>query len=329
MAVNLSSRQFRQKDLAGKIRTVLAETGCDPKYLELELTESMLVQNAETAIAVMSELRRIGIRISLDDFGTGYASLSYLKRFPIDTLKIDQSFVREVTSDANSAAIADAIIGMAHSLRLTVLAEGVETEGQLAWLRTRGCDQMQGYLFCKPVPSGELAELLRERRCLPTRARAAAGPTLLLLDDEQNVLSALRRALRADNYRILTADSPKAAFELLAQNTIQVIVSDQRMPEMNGTEFFGRVKDLYPDTVRIMLSEYSEIQAVTEAINRGAVYKYLHKPWEDEVLRATIKEAFQIQRSEAIGISSLSTAADYRCVLDEIAGERGALPRLV
>jgi EAL domain-containing protein (putative c-di-GMP-specific phosphodiesterase class I) len=127
----------------------------------------MLMQNVEQAIHIMSELREMGVHISLDDFGTGYSSLSYLKRFPIDTVKVDKSFVREITVDADSAAIADAIIAMGHSLRLTVLAEGVETEEQLVYLRARGCNRMQGYLFSKPLPPDELAQLLRDGRRLP------------------------------------------------------------------------------------------------------------------------------------------------------------------
>jgi EAL domain-containing protein (putative c-di-GMP-specific phosphodiesterase class I) len=136
----------------------------ESKYLEVELTEGMLMKDIESAIGMLSDLRRIGLQISLDDFGTGYSSPSYLKRFRIDTLKIDQSFVPEVTSDPDTASIVDAIIAMAHGLRLTVLAEGVETGGQLAFLRAHNCDQTRGYLFSKPLPGEELAQLLRDRR---------------------------------------------------------------------------------------------------------------------------------------------------------------------
>lgn len=201
--------------------------------------------------------------------------------------------MREITADPDSAAIADAIIAMAHSLHLRVLAEGVETEGQLAMLRARGCDQMQGYLFSKPLPPDEIAQLLREKRNLPVHMPASEGATLLLVDDDEDVLAALDQALRDQGYRVLLAHSPKVAFELLARNAVQVIVSDQRMPEMNGTEFLARAKDLYPEALRIMLSASSEIQSLREAINRGGVYKFLNKPWDSELLRATIKEAFQ------------------------------------
>jgi EAL domain-containing protein (putative c-di-GMP-specific phosphodiesterase class I)/CheY-like chemotaxis protein len=275
VAVNLSGHQFRQKDLATKIRKVLADTGLEPKWLELELTESTLMKNIEPAIQVLAELRRVWVQISIDDFGTGYSSLSYLKRFPIDTLKIDQSFVREIASEPDSAAIAEAIIAMGHSLRMTVLAEGVETEAQLAMLCMRGCDRMQGYLFSKPLPADELTRLLQKGVRLTLPQIEVETPTVLLVDDEPNVLAAIKRVLRGEGYRILTAETPTTAFDLLAQNTVHVIVSDQRMPKMNGTEFFSRVKELYPDTLRIMLSGYTELEAMTQAINKGAVYKFL------------------------------------------------------
>jgi diguanylate cyclase (GGDEF)-like protein/PAS domain S-box-containing protein len=160
IGVNLSARQFRQKALARAIADLVGQTGLDPRHLELELTESMLMQDVDAAIRIMSDLKAIGVHIALDDFGTGYSSLSYLKRFPIDTLKIDQSFVRDITSDAASEAIAGAIIAMAQRLELGVVAEGVETEAQLAVLRGLGCSQVQGYLFCKPLTAEGLTELL-------------------------------------------------------------------------------------------------------------------------------------------------------------------------
>jgi EAL domain-containing protein (putative c-di-GMP-specific phosphodiesterase class I) len=138
------------------VREILTETGLPPRLLELEITESSAMINPEASVRTLDELKRIGIRISLDDFGTGHSSLSYLKRFPIDTLKIDQSFIRDIISDADTAAIVQAIIAMAHSLRLKVIAEGVELPEQADFLRLHGCDQMQGFLIKRPVPAHEL-----------------------------------------------------------------------------------------------------------------------------------------------------------------------------
>jgi predicted signal transduction protein with EAL and GGDEF domain len=152
LAVNLSARQFRQKDIAERIGLVLQQTGLPPNMLELELTESLLMDHSEATSHTLSTLSMMGIRIALDDFGTGYSSLAYLKRFPINTLKIDRSFVQDLTTNANDVAIAKAIIALAHSLQMDVIAEGVETEEQKTFLRHQGCNQIQGYLISHPLP---------------------------------------------------------------------------------------------------------------------------------------------------------------------------------
>ena len=295
VAVNLSACQFRHQDLVQVVADILKETDLDPGYLELEMTESLIMHNVEETIATLTRLKAMGVKLSIDDFGTGYSSLSYLKRFPIDMLKIDQSFVRNITTDPDDAAIAKTIISMAHDMQLKVIAEGVETEEQKSFLRLRHCDEMQGYFFSRPVPAGEFEVLLRERRCLQMDDAVAVlnQRTLLLLDDEENILTSLIRLLRRDGYKILKATSASAAFELLAEHPVGVIISDQRMPEMSGVEFLRRVKQIYPDTVRLVLSGYTDLKSVTDAINEGAVYKFLTKPWDDDLLRANIQEAFQ------------------------------------
>jgi len=162
IGVNLSSRQFRQSDLAELVIQTLDQTGLDARWLELELTESLLLENVEQTIMTLKRLHDMGLKISLDDFGTGYSSLSYLKRFHIDTLKIDQSFVRDITNSSDDAAISSAIIGMAHSLRMSVIAEGVETRDHWTYLKELGCDEMQGYFFSKPTTPEAIEALLRE-----------------------------------------------------------------------------------------------------------------------------------------------------------------------
>lgn len=155
VAVNLSTRQFMQAGLTDKIAEILTETGLDAHYLELEITESLLMQDVQGAIDIMRTLKARGVKLAIDDFGTGYSSLTYLKRFPVDRLKIDQSFVRDITTDPDDAAITQAVIAMAHSLRLKVIAEGVETEAQLAFLRSRDCNEAQGFHFSRPLPPDE------------------------------------------------------------------------------------------------------------------------------------------------------------------------------
>jgi len=160
LAVNLSVCQLQQPDLVNLVRDILTETGLPARLLELEITESTAMQSPEASIRTLYELKRLGIRISLDDFGTGHSSLAYLKRFPIDTLKIDQSFIRDITRDPDTAAIVTAIIAMGHSLRLKVIAEGVEFTDQATFLKRHNCDQMQGYLINAPMPAAELGAIL-------------------------------------------------------------------------------------------------------------------------------------------------------------------------
>ncbi len=174
LAVNVSPRQFQQKEWPQIVRSALDDSGLDPGNLEIEITESMLMQNLVESAEMLRALRRLGVKVVVDDFGTGYSSLSYLTRFPIDKLKIDRSFVRDLTTDAADAAIINAIIAMAHSLNLSVVAEGVETEQQLSYLRERGCDQAQGFYYSQAIAARDFEALLAsiEGRTRPIRKKA-------------------------------------------------------------------------------------------------------------------------------------------------------------
>jgi EAL domain-containing protein (putative c-di-GMP-specific phosphodiesterase class I)/FixJ family two-component response regulator len=295
VAVNLSPRQFRDPQLAEKIGSALAEAGIEPRMLCLEITENVVMLDTPASQAMLTHLRSLGIDLVLDDFGTGYSSLNYLKKFAFDKVKIDRSFVSNITTDSNDGAIATAIVSMAHSLGIRVVAEGVETEVQCDFLRRNMCDEIQGFLFSPALSADDTAALLREERRLPDHLLRLNRPqrTLLIVDDEVNIVSSLKRLLRRDNYNILTANSGMEGLEVLARNDVDVIVSDQRMPGMTGVEFLGKAKELYPDTVRLVLSGYTELQSVTDAVNQGAIYKFLMKPWDDTQLREHIGEAFQ------------------------------------
>jgi diguanylate cyclase (GGDEF)-like protein/PAS domain S-box-containing protein len=166
VAINISARQFRSGNLDHQLAEAIERHGIEARHLEIELTESMLMQEPDRAIETMHKLKQLGVKISLDDFGTGYSSLGYLSRFPIDTLKIDQSFVRGVPTVADDAEIASAIIGLAHRMKLRVVAEGVETADQLAFLRGNDCDEVQGYYFSKPIPAADFAALVRGGKTL-------------------------------------------------------------------------------------------------------------------------------------------------------------------
>jgi diguanylate cyclase (GGDEF)-like protein len=166
VTVNLSARQFQQKDFESIVRHILREAGIDPSLVQFELTESLLMSDPQGAARTLRGLKDSGVKISVDDFGTGYSSLAYLKRFPIDALKIDHSFIRDITTDPEDAMITLAIIGLAHSLKLKVVAEGVETQEQLELLAANGCDEIQGYYFSIPTTAEECEKMLRENRRL-------------------------------------------------------------------------------------------------------------------------------------------------------------------
>jgi diguanylate cyclase (GGDEF)-like protein/PAS domain S-box-containing protein len=296
LSVNVSGIQFFVGGLEEEVLKAIREHNIAPELLELELTESSLMSNAEETITVLQNLKALGIQISIDDFGTGYSSLAYLKRFPIDKLKIDIAFVREVTSNPDDAAIVLAIINMAHSLKLDVIAEGVEKEAQLSYLRRHGCDEMQGYYFSRPLPEDEFEAMLREGRYLQAPADEAVQEqqTLLIVDDDAFMLDVLTDFLSQDGYRILTAQTAAEGFDILARHRVQVILCDQCMPLMSGTEFMERVKNLCPDTFRIMLSAYADLTPIMAAINHGAIDRFYTKPWKGAVLRENIREGFRL-----------------------------------
>ena len=176
VAVNLSSRQIKRNTLPDTVTRVLRETGLEPKFLELELTESGLMETGDSVTSILRRLKETGVRISIDDFGTGYSSLSYLKSFPIDTLKIDQSFIRDIIANKDDAAIVNSIITMAHNLRLDVIAEGVETIEQVIFLREIGCDHMQGHYFCRAQSAEDFGPILKEQPQWKIAVGTGEGP---------------------------------------------------------------------------------------------------------------------------------------------------------
>ena len=190
MAVNLSPRQFQHEHLLRDIDETLAATGIPPELLELEITESMVMQNV-TVRLILTQIKKRGVRLAMDDFGTGYSSMALIKRFPIDILKIDRSFIRDLPNDADDKAIADAIIGLGKALGLTVVAEGVETIEQEAFLRDHACDEMQGYLFSRPVSAESIPALFNSRRWLRQIFSRAIS----------SGVTSLRRKLKSESHR--------------------------------------------------------------------------------------------------------------------------------
>ncbi|MGY1408012.1 EAL domain-containing protein [Luteimonas sp. A611] len=302
LSVHLDSMLLSQPDCLDVIGERLHRHQLRAASFEFEVPESALALDAHRIHDTLGGLRALGATLAVQDFGMGGLSFAALAQYPLDRLKIGRSFIRNVDSDPRSAAIVRGIIAMAHRLGMKLTAKGVETEAELGFLRRNHCDFFIGHLFSPPLPA-ELLDPLVQRRFLLPSAFAATHPerTLLLLDDEENMLRSLVRLFRRDGYKVLTANTVREAFDLLASNTVQVIVSDQRMPDMSGTEFLAKVRDLYPDTVRMVLSGYTDLATITEAINRGAIYRFLTKPWNDDELRGHIEAAFRSHERNADG----------------------------
>lgn len=295
VAVNLSAAQLKNGNIVQNISDALAKHRLPARHIEFELTESMVMNDLDMAASNLRTLKELGIQLSLDDFGTGHSSLAHLQRFPFDVVKIDRAFIRDVNADTGNAAIATAIIAMAHSLHLRVIAEGVETEAQLQFLRRRRCDELQGFYFSEAVPAEQFETMLVEKMQLAL-GQLVDEDTLLIVDDEPSNLSTLRRLLRREGYRVLTAGGGQEGLELLAVNKVQVIISDQRMAGMSGTQFMGIVRELYPDTIRIILSGFTDLAAVTDSVNQGELFKFMTKPWEDGELVRNVRDAFRLHR---------------------------------
>lgn len=294
VAINLSARQFQKKPLDAFIGCIV-ESGIDPALIKLELTESLLMKEVAETVQSLATLKASGVRLSMDDFGTGYSSLAYLKRFPLDELKIDRAFISDVTTNPEDAEITLTIIRLAHSLNLMVVAEGVETEAQLNFLRAHGCDEIQGYYFAKPLNVEDCTQMLREGRRLQMRIvddSLEEVPTVLILDDDPLDLELMQRALEPGGYRILIADNPREAFEVLTQRRISIVISDHKMPGMMGVKFLARVRKLYPDAIRIVVSGVGDFGTVTDAINEAGIHKYLSKGWDAARLRSEVREAY-------------------------------------
>lgn len=295
IAVNLSAKHFHQEDLPGFIEGLASQYKIELKYLGLELTENAVLQNPSRVKRNIEQLKSLGVQISLDDFGTGQSSLVWLSQLSVHQIKIDKSFISDVTSNPVNASIVAATVAMAQHLDMDIVAEGVETEAQLHYVRRQGCDYMQGYYFSQPCPPEDIEAMLRGNHRLRLNEYNSNKDqfTLLLVDDEPMVISALARILGRENYNILTAASGEEALEILAVNPVQIIISDHMMPGMTGVEFLSKAKRLYPDTIRIILSGQANLSTIIEAINVGAIWKYFTKPLETDTIRRVVRKACQ------------------------------------
>ncbi|TWC29950.1 PAS domain S-box-containing protein/diguanylate cyclase (GGDEF)-like protein [Pseudomonas sp. SJZ079] len=294
VAVNFSAVSFMAADFVSRIQQILSQQGVAPFRFKLEVTETMLMTNAEEVLVKMRELIGLGIRFSIDDFGTGYSSLGYLKRFPFSELKIDRSFVTDVHLDPDSASLVRSMISIGHNMGIKVIAEGVETAEQLGFLRAAGCDELQGYYYSPPLPPQACLQFLDEgaELELPAIMVDEQEHYLLLVDDEQSNLDTLLRELRLEKYRTLTASNSAEALALLATHPVGVVLSQPRLADMDGVEFLRRVRSIYPEIIRMVLSDASEIGLILKAVNEGVIYRFISTPWDADDLRSQLRDGF-------------------------------------
>ena len=309
VSVNVSARQFRDPHFVDLVRAALVDQSLEPWMLKLEVTESTAADDPESVIYILGLLKDMGIEILLDDFGTGYSSLSYLTRLPLDRLKIDRSFVRNVPACPHDTSVTSTIVAMAKSLALGLIAEGVETQEQLEFLADLGCDEVQGYLFSKPVPAGELERMLADDFQFPIRSNAfppwaaaseqppriGNGPRVLFVDDEHRVLEGLRLTLRhkSEDWQIEFADSGSEALTLIAQRPFDVLVADLRMPGLSGGQLLERVQQLSPGTVRMVLTAHADLEAAARLV--PIAHRFLMKPCSSAVIVDAVDRAAHLR----------------------------------
>ena len=269
MAVNLSSRQLRSPDLVDQVAEILARSGICPAHLSLEITESALIQDATAAEAILSSLKALGLRLAIDDFGTGYSSLSYLRRFPIDILKIDQSFVAQLGTDAESTAIVTSVVHLAKALSLEVVAEGVETREQLTQLEQLGCHLAQGYYWSRPVPPEQMELQLKLAATAPARGVAASVDgkiRVLIADDEAPHRAVVKRILERSGHFVVVAEAGdgRQAVQLAEREQPDLVVLDLSMPKMDGLEALPRILATSTGTKVAFLSGHIGTASVAE-----------------------------------------------------------------
>jgi diguanylate cyclase (GGDEF)-like protein len=295
VSVNVSRRQLDEGDLVRDVAAAMEAHQIPPQLLELELAESAIELNAADTISTLEALKAHGVRLSIDDFGAGHTGRASLARFPVDALKIDVAVVRDIVTRPSAALLALSIIRLAHSQKIDVIAVGVETNEQLAYLARLHCDQMQGYLFSPPLPVDGVEALLQgEIRLPPDSASAAPRDTVLLYSSDPDQLLPLSAPLVNDGIQVLCAQSAADGLRLLALHDVHVLVYDQSSSN-RAEDFLDVVRDVQPQALRMILARGNEMTAVIHAINRGALHRYYPEPWDFPAIRSDVREALRQQ----------------------------------
>jgi diguanylate cyclase (GGDEF)-like protein len=290
---------LRHKRLMARLRVAVGELGLQPGQVILDITEQSLPPALASCIDQVVELKDLGFKVAVDGFGAGHALMSQFAALGFEYLRLAPAAAATLLAAPSRDDRGQGMAALARAFGVQLALCGVDSAEQAQAMLSSGCDLASGACFGATLAPEEVPGAVGSGvvGTVPAPTQANEKRRLLLVDDEQNILSALKRLLRRDGYLIYTASSGLEALALLDGTEVDVIVSDQRMPGMLGADFLRAARAKYPDTVRIMLSGYTELQSVTDAVNEGAIYKFLTKPWDDELLRGHISEAFRIKEA--------------------------------
>lgn len=293
IAINLASTQITS-GFVDALMEIVRRHGIETKSMEFELTETMSMTDPETTIALMNRMKERGVSLAIDDFGTGYSNLSYLRRFPVDKLKIDKLFTGGLIDSPEDRSIVSSVIRLTHSLGMRAVAEGVENEGQLRYLVQEGCDAIQGYHFCRPLPAAEIADFLQSKPDLAAISEQPYRRRALLVDDDEAVFASFRPLADVSGFELITASDAGSAYEILACQDVGVVICDVRLPGESGITLLESVRKMYPRIIRIMITGYGSYKNLEEGINRAHAHKYVAKPWDPDDVMGVLNESFRL-----------------------------------
>lgn len=291
--MNLAATKFSDPHFKTELHEAMVRYGIPPGVLELEVTESLAMRDPDAALVLMHELKELGILLSVDDFGTGYSNLGYLKRFPADRLKVDQSFVRGLLKNPQDRAIVAAVVRLAHNLNMRAIAEGVESEDEAILLYALDVDEIQGYWMARPQPAEAVEKLFDQPMLLDPAAflQREAMPVVLLVEDETITRELLEHVLQSFGVRVASAASAEQAMEMFHQHDYAIAVVDHWLPGSSGIALLSEIRKRMPHTARVLMTASNDPQVLRDAINIGGVAHFLAKPIDPAVLRNVVHDA--------------------------------------
>ncbi|AWB65033.1 GGDEF domain-containing response regulator [Saccharobesus litoralis] len=298
VAVNISGTHFQSGDILSDVQQALSNSGLAPHLLELEITENIMMDDFNAVLTTLEQLSELGVLLSIDDFGTGYSSLKYLQHLPVNRIKIDQSFVKNIINNAGNAVITKSVIAMSHQFGFSVVAEGVETSDELNFLLQIGCDTIQGYYFSKPLPVEKFDCLLASNRSLTLSSTAAqtSNKTLLILCNNDDWVQSLSSVARSLHIKVLVAKTDKEAMQLLNVYDIQVLFMATNEHVNLWTNTITQIRQMYPHVMLLVMSERSEYDTLSALNHRGDILKFYLTPCDSEKVIRGVCDAFELNK---------------------------------